>query len=181
MQRTNLLVVFLLLLGGCALVHEPVGEGGAVDSPTSGAYDPTVRDTDIGQAALAGSMSTIGEFDADVYLVEPSPGGAIVALHAGRQGGADFGWAMLRVETSVLSGFRGVEFAPGAVHTLEGGLISGLGCTGPAPHNFDFDGHADRMELRVEEGPTPGSRLFLVHAEFDGEGYTDASFVLGPR
>ena len=140
---------------------------------------PGDRDV-LDAASLAGDMLDVGPFDADAYTAYRTNyyGQDIVELHAGAAGGADFGWVMLRFGTDDPDGLDGATFASGATVTTG---MQGVGCTGPSHGNYIYDGSPQDIEVQVEPGPDPDSRLFHVQAIFAEQGNVEASFVLAAR
>lgn len=139
-------------------------------------YEHTI-DAQVEDAWIGGDMRDLGQFEGDAY--EATYYGSNLTLHAGENGGADFGWAMISLSTYEEGGFEGEAYQPGTTHNSndEPGLRA-QGCTGPAHGNYIYDGYADVVEIEVEEGPTDGSRLFHYHAVYEGQGDIEGSFVL---
>lgn len=139
-------------------------------------YEHTI-DAQVDSAWIGGDMRDIGQFEGDAY--EVTYYGSNLTLHAGESGGDDFGWAMIRLSTYEADGFEGEAYQPGT--TISSNDDPGLraqGCTGPSHGNYIYDGYADLVEIEVEPGPTPDSRLFHYHAVYEGQGDIEGSFVL---
>ncbi|HHH31613.1 MAG TPA: hypothetical protein ENK57_25145, partial [Polyangiaceae bacterium] len=117
-------------MSGCALMGPWGGSGPEDDSWT---YSEHSIDAEIQQASLSGDMADLGAFDGDAYeaTYDGWGGASTITLHAGQDGGSDFGWAMLGLTTYAEGGFQGDTFAPGARLTLESGELDAQGCTGP--------------------------------------------------
>ena len=178
-MRYLTLMMTMLMFTGCGfLTRGPWGGGGDdwVDEYDSPPEYGTV-DGRIEGAWVGGQMVDIGTFEGDAYEANyiGGYGYTSLTLHAGDRGGDDFGWAMIRLETSDEGGFESDNFAPGTSHTAD---VSAVGCTGPTHGNYNFDGGADTVTITVEPGPTDDSRLFHYFAEFSTEGHTEGSFVL---
>jgi len=181
MRYHLILISTLLLANGCFFLPSWGGDDYYDDWDS---YDEVYEvDGRISDASLSGNMYDLGTFEGDVYDAEyvGGYGSSTITLHAGENGGADFGWAMIALTTYEEGGFEGDAFLPGNTVTLEDGAgLDAQGCTGPEHGNWDFDGHAEVVEITVEEGPTPSSRLFhfrAVYSQSDG-GTTEGSFVI---
>lgn len=166
-----------LLLNGCFFFRgfDPYDEE-PVEDPY--VYDYTV-DAELQDAWVGGDMADLGAFEGDAY--EATYSGSQITLHAGQEGGDDFGWAMIRLSTYEEGGFEGPAFEPGTTMSQEDSpSLDAQGCTGPSHGNYVFDGHAAQVEIVVEPGPTETSRLFHYTAVYDqaGGGETHGSFVL---
>ncbi len=177
-MRNLTLLIGVFTMSGCFMLP-----GTGYDEDWDTYEEVHVVDAQIQDAWLAGDMRDLGTFEGDAYEVSyynDRSYGSSITLHAGEAGGSDFGWAMLRLTTQVEGGFESDTFAPGARLTVESGQLDAQGCTGPAYNNFDFDGYANQIEVEVEEGPTPNSRLFHFRAVFDQAdgGETEGSFIL---
>lgn len=177
MRHLSALLV-MLFANGCFFL--PSWGGWSGDDDWTGYDEVHEIDGRVENAWLGGDMNDIGEFTGDAYEVTyyGGYGSSTITMHAGREGGDDFGWAMLALSTTDEEGFEGDTFAPGSRLDTENGGLDATGCTGPSHGDWDFDGHAQRVEVEVEEGPIANSRLIHFRAYFDGEGVTEGSFVL---
>ena len=181
----NLLAALFVVLFANGCMFLPWGSGGWSDDDDWVDYgDVHEIDAQVEDAWLAGDMADLGEFEGDAYEVTyyGGYGASTITLHAGEDGGEAFGWAMAGLTTYDEGGFEGDTFAPGQTVSMEDGQLDIQGCTGPSHGNYLFDGHAQDIEVTVEEGPTPGSRLFHFRAVFevDNGGVTEGSFILIP-
>ncbi|MCA9609820.1 MAG: hypothetical protein KC619_29680 [Myxococcales bacterium] len=171
-------LLVMVLANGCFFLPS-WGGWGSEDEWTS--YDEVHEiDGHVEGAWLGGDMVDIGNFEGDAYQVDyyGGYGSSSVTMHAGSDGGDDFGWAMLALSTADPDGFEGETFEPGASLDSDSGQLDAQGCTGPSHGDWNFDGHAQRIEVQVEDGPQPGSRLIHFQAYFEGQGMTEGSFVL---
>lgn len=177
MRHLSVLLV-LLFANGCFFLPSWGGWG---DDDEWTEYEGVHEiDGRIEGAWLGGDMNDIGEFEGDAYEATyvGGYGSSTITLHAGEEGGDDFGWAMIGLSTYDEGGFEGATFEPGARLDSSTGQLDAQGCTGPSHGNWEFDGHAQRVEVEVEEGPTVGSRQIHFRAHYDGQGVTEGSFVL---
>lgn len=46
-------------------------------------------------------------------------------------------------------------------------VVTLQGCAGPAVGSYDFDGHADQVDIQISEGTQPGERVLSFVATFD--------------
>ncbi|MEC7523827.1 MAG: hypothetical protein VYE22_28345 [Myxococcota bacterium] len=124
----------------------------------------------VEDAWLSGDLPDVGRFDADAYEVEL--GWDEVTLHAGRDGGDDFGWAMTRLALSVdeLAEMEG---------TQDGGWATG--CSGPRHGSWDWDDSTSDVQVTVSPGPAAGERLVHFVADFGGGQRSEGGFILRPR
>jgi len=181
MRYHLILLSTLLLANGCFFL--PSWGDDYYDDDSWDGYDEVHEvDGQISEAWLGGEMRDLGTFEGEVYEAEyvGGYGSSTITLHAGQNGGDEFGWAMIGLTTYAEGGFEGDAFAPGSTVTLEDGQVDAQGCTGPEHGDWDFDGYAEVVEITVEEGPTPSSRLFHFRAVYtqDDGGTTEGSFVL---
>lgn len=169
-------LLVMLFANGCFFLPS----WGGYDDDWTTYEDVHTVDGQIENAWLGGEMADIGTFEGDAYEATyyGGYGSSTVTLHAGSAGGDDFGWAMLGLSTYDEGGFEGDTFAPGARLDSESGQLDAQGCTGPSHGDWQFDGHAERIEVEVEEGPELNTRLIHFRAYFEGQGMTEGSFVL---
>ncbi len=165
----------LFALSGC-FFFRPYDRDDSADVVVEDPDYAFTYDAQIQEAWVGGEMADLGQFEGDAY--EATYYGTSITLHAGQEGGADFGWAMIRL--SSFEGFEGDAFEPGTTVSGEDAGVSAQGCTGPSHGNYIFDGTTNDVTIVVEEGPTPTSRLFHYTAQFDSSrgGETHGSFVL---
>jgi len=119
---------------------------------------------------LEGSLGPIEGFSAEAYEQTgfSEAGWSEVVLHAGTGY-----WVMTGL--SVEGGLEHPALAPGArlefPRDADLGLsIDVLGCSGPSRDVFDYDEHAQRVQVEVQEGAVPGERVLLFRAIFDDSG-----------
>lgn len=92
----------------------------------------------------------------------------------------------MRIDTTV--GGRWTMFALSYTEDANGEAQNPdvLGCVGPTPGDYDYDGHADQVSITFEPGELPGERIGTLDATFNeyraGEpSYLHATFRYNPR
>ena len=87
----------------------------------------------------------------------------------------------LRIDTT--TGGRWTMFALSYTEGADGQVENPdvLGCVGPTPGNYDYDGHADDIDIQIQAGANPGERIGTINAYFQdysvgGTGYLHATF-----
>lgn len=168
-SMTTAMVCVLSALTGCAMSHRDAANRG----------EGSVSTELVESAWLAGQMQTVGAFDGDAYQIDAW--GGSITVHTGSLGGEFSGWAMFQLSTSDPDGFDAEIFEPGSTLRLGEDDIDAIGCSGPAHGNYTFDGPATELELQVDEGPTPGSRLFRFFARYPDGQHVEGAFVYNPR
>jgi hypothetical protein len=139
------------------------------DAPPRGSVGFT-GDLDVRGGQLAGALGPIDGFSAEAYEQRGfhEEGWSEVTLHAGTGY-----WVMTAL--SVEGGLEHPSLAPGArlefPRDAQPGLsVSVLGCSGPAREVFDYDEDAQRVQIEVQSGASPGERVLLFRAVFDNAG-----------
>ncbi|MGE0792054.1 MAG: hypothetical protein AB7S26_40650 [Sandaracinaceae bacterium] len=83
-------------------------------------------------------------------------------------------WIMFMVTTGQNLGSPDLEGAVLTSATDES--LDVLGCVGPQPGSYDYDGHTQDVEVRILPGPTADERVIHVHATFPNGEVMDGNF-----
>lgn len=182
MKKTLFSVVWVVTAGalatGCFFRWDVEGEsgGGSWSEPRATASSASYV---VEEAWLEGEMRTVGNFSGDAYQIDYSRNA--ITIHTGARNGDHSGWAMIRLTSAVPEGFESEYFDPEAEIEAEIPPVGALGCSGPSHGNWDFDGNARSVDVTVERGDRPGSRLIHFTAVYDGGQVTRGSALLVAR
>lgn len=164
---TTALGISSLGLSGCFLDgrrglfgrEEPAPEtdDGTWDDPA-----PTTYGTlDVTWTQLDGQLGGHALALADVTGTATGDWGTTLEVET-TQGGT---WALFRL--SLDEDLYADGLADGTVmSTTTGEYVDLMGCTGPSPGNFDYDGYAERVDVAVFEGAVAGTREVEITATF---------------
>lgn len=177
-KTTTLALVAAMGLSGCLRDGGFFRRGEPEPAP---AYEPPDDGTPSGYGLQEVTWSSLeGELGghalalADVRGTASSDYGTTIELET-TEGGT---WVLFRL--SLDENLYG-DVPSGTVLSSEGEYVDLMGCTGPSPGSFDYDGYASRVEVAVFDGAEPNTRQLEITATFDEYGSSrqvDASVVL---
>ena len=184
-----------LLVGGCYVGGSDWGSGssrgagtwedGRTATPDEGWGDTTYGETElvVVDAHLSGTLGPAEGFSEEPYRVTAYRDGELDVIRVDATDSATGRWVMAEIHVqggldhpsfvegetlSFVSEEAGAPVPSGAV------FVSGLGCSGPAEMEFEYDEPTQGAEAEVLAGTLPGQRIFDFHLTFpDGRSAAD--------
>lgn len=138
--------------------------------------DPTTASTVVGQGgAFVGSLGQFDDFvtgETEMRITTSRSGSTVnSSVRLDAVDAAERRWVMTQLTVS--GGLLNPTFTPGMTATFSSASAAAvgvrvLGCSGPARGDYTYDHTADRVTVRVEEGPRENSRRMVFDATFSG-------------
>lgn len=148
----------------------------AITRPEPPAPEPPIGTSVETQAdaRLEGSLGSVRRVQASGLEVLQQRMGAGGAVEAHAEDRAARWWVMTRLAFS--TPLTSEAWAPGSSYTISARAPSNplgltvIGCSGPSRNNFTYDGAPTQVEVRVDAGPTPSSRVLTFVERWEPSG-----------